>query len=155
MNLLSEMNFSDSPSVTLSASPISKMIKIVATGILSAEEKDFRLLIRLNGKSESYKSFIWMKGNVPELIGEWDTTGFYLGRNGWSLDANFTLNYTLGILPSAQKISGSGFSVFADGHNNIIGCESHGFFETDEEIRSIEVLFTGGKANGEVRFYEL
>ncbi|MCU4836514.1 hypothetical protein OCF61_27270 [Bacillus cereus] len=155
MELIKELSFNNSPSLGFDIPPIRGMIKIVATGILAAEGQDRHLLIRFNNKSESYKRFVIIEGNLDETLYEWDTTGIYAGRNGWHQDANFTLDYTLGIFPSSQKISGSGLATFAHGNNDLLGIESHGFFVTDEEIRNIQVLFTGGKVNGLLRIYQL
>jgi hypothetical protein len=155
MNLLSELSFNNSPNLILESPSISGIIKIVSCGKLSAEGQDCRLLIRFNGKRESYTSFVHMGGHAG--LNEWGnpSEGIYVGRNGWYLDAIFSLEFTLAIIPGAQKITGSGLSVFALGDNRMLGYESHGVFVTDEPITSIEVLFTGGKVNGEARFYQL
>jgi len=128
-------------------------IKIHSSGKLAAKGGDQRLLIRVNGANTAYRSFVHMGGDAG--LGEWDDRGFYIGRNGWSLDAAFSLEFTLAVNSSSQKIVGSGSSVFALGDNRILGYESHGFFVTNQPISQIQILFTGGVADWQSRFYQI
>ncbi|MGU7369045.1 hypothetical protein [Bacillus cereus] len=155
MNLIHQENFNNSASISFALPPLRGMFKIVATGKLSAEGQDRHFLVRFNDQNNSYNSIIVMEGNIDNTIYEWDNTGFYIGRNGWGLDADFSMDYTFGRFQGAQKITGSGLSTFVHGNNNILGCESHGFFVSDEEIRNVQVLFTGGKVNGALSVYQL
>ncbi|MBH5315987.1 MULTISPECIES: hypothetical protein [Bacillus amyloliquefaciens group] len=152
--LLNTISFSNSTSTKYTqASPFGEgFIKIFGKGELAAKGTDQKLLIRLNGdNSNSYQGFVHMGGHHG--AGEWDDTGFYLGRNGWHLDSTFMFEFTLAIDSNAQKITGSGSSTFALADNRILGYESHSFFVSNPPITSVEVLFTGGVVAGECQYY--
>ena len=155
MILIGDVPFRESPSVSFSPpSGVSNgFIKIHACGELAANSGDQKLLIRLNNSTSSYKSYVLMSGDAN--AGERETGGFYLGRNGWNLDATFSLEFTLAINPNSQKVVGSGNSVFALGDNRILGYESHGFFVTRDPISQIDIAFTGGVVKGQSRFYRI
>lgn len=93
--------------------------------------------------------------NGHAVMGEWDNSGFYVGRNGWSQDATFMLEYTLAISPTSQKITGAGQATFAHGNDTMLGFESHGFVVTGRPIESVQIRFTGGVATGISRFYTI
>ncbi|WP_042190537.1 hypothetical protein NSQ90_21960 [Paenibacillus sp. FSL H7-0737] len=153
MQLISDVSFANGVQTRCDCNPQNGFIKILATGELAAQGQDRRLLIRINGANTSYKSFVLMNGDSS--AGEWDETGIYVGRNGWGLDATFSLDFTLGIFSNAQKITGTGSAVFAHGDNRILGYECHGFFVSNDSVRSIDVIFTGGTVNGHTRIYQL
>jgi hypothetical protein len=133
------------------ASVSSGFVKVLAAGELNAQAQDRRLMIRLNGKTDSYQGFVLMNGHAG--AGEWDNSGFYAGRNGWGLDVTFMLDLTLAISPTVQKITCNGSATFAHGNNTILGYECHSFLVTNQPITKIDIGFTGGVATGITRFY--
>lgn len=151
--LLDTISFSNSTSTRYTqATPFRDgFIKIFGKGELAANRGDHKLLIRLNGKDSRYQGFVYMGGHAA--LGEWDETGFYLGRNGWNLDSTFMFEFTLAIDSNAQKITGSGSSTFAMADNRILGYENHSFFISNPPITDIEVLFTGGVVAGECQYH--
>jgi hypothetical protein len=154
IDLLSEQQFSGSGLSYAPSSAISSgFVKILATGELNGQAADRRLLLRINGKDSGYQGFVLMNGHAGN--GEWDGSGYYLGRNGWHLDATFMVEFTLGISSTAQKITGAGTSTFAHGNNNILGFECHGFCVTNAQLSRIELVFTGGVATGMTRVYRM
>jgi len=126
-------------------------IKLLIKGELDGQGRDSRLLLRLNGANSSYRSFVHMGGDYG--AGEWDETGFYVGRSGWHLDATFSAEYIIAVNSRAHKITGSGSSIFGHGDNRILGYESHGHIAMNGGISKIDVILTGGVATGEVRCY--
>ncbi|WP_137934561.1 hypothetical protein [Mesorhizobium comanense] len=136
----------------------SGFVKILANGELNAQGADRRLLITVNNQNSGYRGFVMMNGDAS--AGEWEQApgggpGFYVGRNGWSIDATAMVEFTLAISPTSQKITGSGLSTFALGDGRILGYQSHGYLVTNQPISSIEVAFVGGVAVGYSRFYLL
>jgi|GEM_PF-1802046 len=155
MSLIGEVSVSNAVNLATNIpNTTNRFIKIVANGELAAQGQDRRLLLRLNHAARSYKSYVDMGGDGRG--GEWgDASGLYLGRNGWGRDATFSLEYTLAVNASAQKVVGSGNAVFADGSDAILGYASHGFFTTSDPITSVELLFTGGVATWNCKIYVL
>ncbi|PJN59839.1 hypothetical protein PAEAM_28740 [Paenibacillus sp. GM1FR] len=153
-SLLAGLSFENS-GLVFSPGISSGFIKVLVTGELVSPGGDSRLLIRLNNDNNenSYRSFINMNGDSGG--GEWETTGFHTGRTGWSLDANFTAEYTFAVNPCANKIAGNGNSVFALGNGKILGYECHGYFSTTQHLNAISLIFTGGKATGIAKFYHM
>ncbi|MEK3699644.1 hypothetical protein NYE33_21945 [Paenibacillus sp. FSL R10-2199] len=139
-----------------SAAPITdRKIKISTYGQLSAQGKNCRLLIRLNNDTANYKSYFNWGGNGAGE-GDWDTTGFYVGRNKDGNDCTFSLEYTLTINSDSLKILGSGMANFVD-DNRVFGCESHGYFNTPiRSLTSIELIFLdNGIASWATKIYSL
>ncbi|MET1123087.1 hypothetical protein ABWU59_29650 [Priestia megaterium] len=155
MQLIRNSSFLNTPSIlNFDLSPISDgFLKIYVSGELAAQAADRRLFICLNGHNTGYKSFTLMNGDSS--AGEWSNYGFYVGRNGWHLDSSFSLEFTLAVASSAQKITGNGLTTFAHGDDRILGYESHGFFTTKEAISNIQVLFDGGVASGQCAIYQI
>ncbi|RGL39013.1 hypothetical protein DXC69_03075 [Paenibacillus polymyxa] len=152
MNLLGEVPFENSTGFDFSFSPVTNgFVKIFISGELAAQSQDRKLLLQINGASSGYQSFILMNGHAS--TGEWDTSGFYLGRNGWSLDSTFQSEITIGVFSKAQKITANGLTTFALGDNRILGYEHHGFYVSAAPLSSIRVGFTGGAATGQSRVY--
>lgn len=153
--LLDTISFSNSTSTRYThGTPFGDgFIKILGKGELAANGQDFlKLLIRLNGDdTNSYRSYLHMGGD--DVLGEWEATGFYIGRNGHNMDSTFMFEFTIAIDSQAQKVTGSGLSTFALANNRIQGHECHGFFVSNPPITSIDVLFTGGVVNGECKYY--
>lgn len=154
IELIDELPFTQQAAVFAPTTPItSAHIKIVSSGELNAQGQDRRLLLRLNTATNGYQGFVHMGGHHG--AGEWDNSGFYLGRNGWGLDATFSVEFTIAINSNAQKVTGSGFTVFAHGNNTILGYECHSFLVTNPPVSRLELLFTGGVATGVTRIYRM
>lgn len=127
-------------------------IKIFAAGDLSAQAADRRFLLRLNGLPTGYQSFVVMDGHYH--TGEWDGSGFYVGRNGWYLDASVTIEYTISAaMNQQQKRLGHGLSTFGLGNNSILGYQCNGFLVTDKPIQSVSLIVTGGVFSGALKVY--
>jgi hypothetical protein len=127
-------------------------LKVFAAGELTAQGGDRRMLIRLNSESQGYKGYVSMTGNHT-LPQEWDSSGFFLGHNGWALNASFMAEFTLAFQPNAKQVSGSGFSTFSHGNGTMLGYECHGVFVTQSPIQRFEIGFDEGAATGTVRLY--
>lgn len=150
--LLYDQQFSKSNSVNCdcSQSEQSGFIKVLVTGEIASAGADRRLLLRLNGVTSNYKSFV-RNGND----GEWGAeNGLFVGRSAWHSDGTFSLDYTIGYYSGAQKITGSGLCVFASG-NDIVGFETHGYMLGNGPVRNIDVLIEGGLANGHIKIYKM
>ncbi|MDM5277141.1 hypothetical protein QUF95_07090 [Paenibacillus silvae] len=152
MNLLAETPFENSLGFDLSFSSVKDgFVKIFVSGELAAQSRDRRIFLRINGVTSSYQSFTLMNGHAG--AGEWDTSGIYLGRNGWNLDSNFLSEIKLGIFSKSQKITANGLTTFALGDNRILGYEHHGFLVTSSPLSSISVGFDSGVASGKSSVY--
>lgn len=116
-------------------------IKVFITGKMASNGSDHRLLLRVNNSSGNYVGFILMNGHAA--TGEWDGSGFYLGRNGWGLDADFSIELTVAVNSTSSKITASGLSTFAHANNAILGYEFHGFYVGAGPISSLDFTFTG------------
>jgi hypothetical protein len=129
-------------------------IKVLATGHLNSQGVDRRLLLRVNRMTSGYRGFVLMQGDAGG--GEWDETGFYLGRSGYNADAAFSLDLTIALPTSVQKITANGSSTFAHGANNLLlGYECHSVLVTNRPITQIDLLFTGGVVTGMCRVYSM
>jgi hypothetical protein len=116
-------------------------IKVFITGKIAANGADHRLLLRVNNASGNYVGFILMNGHAGG--GEWDGSGFYLGRNGWGLDADFSIEVMVAVNAASSKITASGLSTFSHANNTILGYEFHGFYVGSGPISSLDFAFTG------------
>lgn len=134
----------------------SSIYKIIGTGELAAKGQDHQLLIRVNGEGKDYNSYVLMSGAHSTFEGApIGLTGFYVGRNGYGEDATFSFEYILSVDSHAQKITGSGTSVFAHG-NRVLGYQSFGYFVSNPPISSIQVLLTGDvEVSGRARLYRM
>lgn len=157
MTLLSlgSAKFNQAPSLQFApkAAVNSGYLKILCSGELNAQGADRRLFVRLNKLTTGYQGYVLMTGHAGS--GEWDGSGFYIGRNGWLLDANFSFEFTLAAYAYSQKITGTGQSTFVHGNNTVLGYEAHSFLVTNQPITSVEIVFSGGVASGDAHFYAL
>lgn len=131
-------------------------IKVAVSGELAAESADRRFLLQLNyrpGINHFYQSFVVMDGHAG--MGEWDGRGFYVGRNGWGLDASVSIEYTISAAMLNMKRLGHGMATFAHGNNTILGYTCNGFVVSDEPIRSVSLLTNGGHFKGKMRLYAI
>lgn len=126
----------------------SGFIKVLITGEIASAGHDRKLMLRLNGATSGYRSLA-RYGNDD---GEWGTDdGLYVCRSAWGQDGTFTVDYTIGYYPGAQKITGCGLSVFAAGVD-IEGFESHGYLLGNGPVRNIEIVLQGGLINGHLSY---
>lgn len=158
MEFISEVDFSSSAGLTLTPNEASRssIFKIIGTGEMAAKGQDHHLLIRVNGEEKDYNSYVIMSGAHSAFEGTpVGLTGFYVGRNGYGEDAAFSFEYIISVDSNAQKITGSGTSVFAHG-NRVLGYQSFGYFVSNPPISSIQVLLTGDVAvSGRTRLYRI
>ena len=126
-------------------------LKILVSGELAAGDNDRRCMLQINGITSGYTSFVVMNGHAG--AGEWDGNGFYLGRNGWYLDASMSCEFTLATKSLLNKVTGHGLSTFSNGNNTILGYLAHGFVLNAQSINSVKVFFTGGVFTGSVKMY--
>jgi hypothetical protein len=152
---LGTAKFEESPTLSFKTKTAigAGFLKILGSGELNANGADRRLFVRINGLKSGYQGYVLMSGHAG--AGEWDGSGFYLGRNGWALDANFSFEFTLAAYATSQKITGNGQSVFVHGNNSVLGYEAHSYFVTNQPIQSVDIEFTGGVAIGDAHFYLL
>jgi hypothetical protein len=115
-------------------------IKIYASGHITSQGKDHRLVLRINGDTGNYQSYVLMSGHAS--TGEWDNSGIYLGRTGWAQDADFSTEVTIAANSKSQKIDVSALTTFALGNNLILGYESHGFYVSTQPVTGAIVQFT-------------
>ena len=146
-NLLQEKTFADSNhavcEIDLKSSNTLKNLMFLASGELSTGQQDYcKCLIRINGQSSGYNSFVIMAGNASG--GEWDSSGFYAGRNGWGTDAGISIEYTISVASLANKRVGYGMATFAQADNRILGYTCNGFLVANDPVQSVELVFTNG-----------
>ncbi len=111
-------------------------------GRLDANSRDSHLIIRLNGSRTGYQSFVVADGHYH--AGEWDGSGFYIGRNGWSLDSDISFRYIITVKTGMNR-TGFGSSTFAHADGKIIGYSAHGFWSnTHSTISSVQLWAVGG-----------
>lgn len=115
-------------------------IKIYASGHISSQGKDHRLVLRINGDAGNYQSYVLMSGHAS--AGEWDNSGIYLGRVGWGQDADFSTEITIAANSKSQKINVAALTNFSLGNNLILGYEAHGFYVSSQPVTSAVVQFT-------------
>jgi hypothetical protein len=149
----SAVTFRDTDKFTLSVKAISDgFIKVFASGKLAGLGKDHRLVLRINGQTANYQSFGLMQGHAA--AGEWETTGIYLGRNGWHLDADFSAEITVSVNALSNKVTVHGLSTFAHGSNQVLGYETHGFWVGTGPVNTLTLQFTDNAvASGFARHY--
>ncbi|MEC0093420.1 hypothetical protein [Paenibacillus macquariensis] len=109
--------------LTLGASISDGFVKLyLISSELAANAADRRVLIRLNRVNNSYKSYVIMTGD--EKWRGMDTNGFSIGRNGSSLDRNFSLELLRQIFRNRKNYQKVAF-IDEDG-DRILGYEAHG-----------------------------
>jgi hypothetical protein len=118
-------------------------IKVFVSGKLAAQGRNHGIVMRVNDIAKNYMGFVLQNGRATP--GEWDGAGFFLGRSGWNIDADFLCEITLAINASEQTVIGSGLTTFVDQNNKaMIGYEWHGLLATDFPVRSLSVGFLDG-----------
>ncbi|PCC74131.1 hypothetical protein SAMN02745121_08486 [Nannocystis exedens] len=119
-------------------------------GRIDAGGGDNRLLARPNDAAGRYRGFASMSGDAA--TSEWEQTGLYLGRNGWGLDAHFSISLILSLLPD-RKRTAFAISTFAHADERVLGYQSHGFWaDTSTPINFIGFWTVGpGRAVLEAR----
>lgn len=109
----------------------------------SVQGRDTHFFITINNDTQNghYQSYVVADGHYS--AGEWDQRSFYIGRNGWHLDAEVSVTYRITFNTGGKQV-GSGQSTFIHGNNNIIGYVCHGCRSVDDkEISSITLSQAG------------
>ncbi|MDD5092478.1 MAG: hypothetical protein PHQ23_16375 [Candidatus Wallbacteria bacterium] len=131
-----------------------KMYKIFFQGSLAAGGSDRYILIRPNGSAAGYKSIAYYDGDAQGSDVRND--GFYPGRSGWNLDADFTLEYTISAVTGRRRI---GFGEACFWHTNAwyLGYgRAFGYWtDTANNITSIWMGPSGGTITGKVMLFAL
>lgn len=132
-------------------------IKLVGSGELAAAGRDRRFLVMLTDSGGApkplfYNSYGLMNGHAH--LGEWDGRGFYVGRNGWGLDASMAVEFTLTKNMLTNKIIGLGKSTFSMANQSVLGYEAHGFAIDNNPIEGVKLVFDGGTFSGSFRLYK-
>lgn len=113
------------------------------SGRIDARGRDNQLILRINGSASNYKSYVDAGGDYR--AGEWGgPTGLYIGRNGWSLDADICFECRIGVSPGRNRCA-FGQATFMHGNQSIIGYASHGSWgDTNTPVNSLELFAIGG-----------
>jgi hypothetical protein len=115
-------------------------------GSLQANNNDHRVLLRVNGTSEDYRSFVIMGGDVGSLASEMDTAGLYVVRNGYHQDYDFSGHYFLSSAPDGAILTGHGMSTFYLANDKVLGFSANGCWTHKFDVTSIELIVAGGFA---------
>ncbi len=127
-------------------------IKIYGSGELTSAGGDRRFYLRVNGMDAYYKSYIQMAGDDGQF--EWDTSGFYVGRNSCAKNADFFIEYTLGSKSISNSIVGAGLSTFSNSDNVLVGMECHGRLYANTGFGDITLCTTGGVVTASITAYK-
>lgn len=154
---IAEMDISASPGVSVTGlnGNVQKMYRVVFQGSLSAGGQDRRVLIRPNGVTTGYKTLAVMDGDAG--LGERDFTGFYVGRNGWALDADIAFEYTLSALTGRKRLYVEGSANFSLSNGAVLGFGRHGghWSDTTSNITSLWLGPSGGTITGKLLVFAL
>lgn len=117
-----------------------KMYKVVFQGTIAVASSDRYILIRPNGLTSGYNGYAIYDGSSGGA--DWSTSGFYVGRNGWSVNADVSFEYTFSAV-TGRKRTGFGRATFVHTNNNLLGYHSSGYWNnTSTNITSIQVAAT-------------
>lgn len=117
-----------------------KMYKVVFQGTLGVASSDRYILIRPNGLTSGFNGYAIYNGTSGGS--DWSTSGFYVGRNGWSANADVSFEYTFSAV-TGRKRTGFGMATFVHTNNNILGYTASGYWSnTSTNITSIQVAAT-------------
>lgn len=158
MKLLSESAMSKTGETVLQvkgAAP-ADYLKVYASGELAANGGDRRFYLRINGIDSGYQSFILMNGHGS--VGEWDGLGYYVGRNAWGIDADYSIEFTIAAASMSNMRTGFGLSTFGHANRNILGYEAHGFLVSNQPItiESVSLFVTpGGVVTGKMKVFAI
>ena len=142
---IAEVDLTNSTGYTISGlnGNAQKMYKVIFQGSIKEAGGERHILIRPNGISSGYSSFACWDGNSGGS--NWDDSGFYVGFNGWSLNADFTFEYTISAITGRRRV-GFGESTFWHTGGLILGFgRASGYWDDiDTNITSLWVGPNGG-----------
>lgn len=158
MKLIGVLNTQDEASsstldIGTGDNPEIQIVKIIGMGEINGGGKDCRLFLGVNGIGKGYMSYVNAGGHYGN--GEWDFTGFYLGRSGWLLNATFSFECTLTYLQGGQVVNMLASSTFAHANNSIIGYEAHGFLPVSGPMTSPQFWLSAGIMRSRAMIYQL
>lgn len=118
-----------------------RIVKIFVTGELSRSNTDDHLIVQLNGRVDSYRSYCAFNGDYGR--GEWNIKGFYLTRGAWH-DANtFSAEYTLSA--TGNRIMGNGLGTTSCLNlDYVMGCSGGGYLKDNRKIEKLRIAKVHG-----------
>lgn len=117
-----------------------KMYKVVFQGTIAVNGSDRYILIRPNGLTSGFNGYAIYNGTSGGS--DWSTSGFYVGRNGWSANADVSFEYTFSAVTGRRR-TGFGQATFLHTNNNLLGYHASGYWNnTSTNITSIQVAAT-------------
>lgn len=118
--------------------------EVYFSGGIKANSGDTKLLLRFNGEQSNHKSFVILDGNVNASIGEWDSSGILLGRNGWGHDALCSGRVVFNNAGEGNYYTVTGGSTFAHDDQRLLGFTSSGFWiASNNAANSISLILVG------------
>mgnify|MGYP000638353223 CR=1 FL=1 len=162
MNLLKESTCKDSRNIGnyiqhcyLNFDEPLRLIKLFVGGQFSVDTGDFRFLLWVNDEDSNYNSFVLQDGShLKQTMPEWDSAGFYVGRNGWSIDASVSIEYTISAM--GNNLVGHGMATFGHDDNAILGYTCNGLLNSNKDITKVALMTTGGvNFIGSMKVYEV
>jgi hypothetical protein len=118
-----------------------KRVIVRYDGRIDAGGGDNRILVRLNDATSGYTGFVTMDGHAGG--GEWDQRGFYVGRNGWSLDAHLSFEVVISLMPGRKRVAHAR-STFAHADERVLGFACHGFWaNTSSSVATVSFWKVG------------
>jgi hypothetical protein len=117
----------DSALLDVTAMAAAKRLVVRYDGRITSGGGDNRVFVRLNGATSGYTSIAVMDGHANG--GEWEQRGLYVGRNGWSIDADFSFMMTISLMAGRKRVS-YGLSSFCHADERVLGYTCQGFWET-------------------------
>lgn len=126
-------------------------IKVIVSGELAIQNADSRFLLRINELNTEYNSFVVMDGNDAGV--EWETSGFYAGRNSHCQNASVIIEYTISALYQKTMLVGHGISTFAMNDNRLLGYTCNGLLRNHNAINAVSLICTNGAFDGVIKIY--
>lgn len=132
-----------------------KMFKVVFQGTLSAGGSDRHILIRPNSSSSPYKCYAVYDGDAGGS--DWNTSGFFVGRNGWGQNADFSFEYIISAQTGRRRVGYGNSTFYHPSSNRILGFgrASGAWNNTGTNITSLRILPTGGTLTGRLMVFAL
>lgn len=131
-------------------------IRVLAEGELAAQGRNHRALLRLNGHTQGYHSFVTLEGAPEDATPtEWADNGLVAGRNRAGLDARFRIDVSVtSVLANGLRIA-LGNARYIDTEARTVEYLLHGYITDPRPIEQIEFGFGGGSVRGTLVFYTL
>ncbi len=153
---IAEVDLSASAGTTITGlnGNVQKMYKVVFQGSLNANSADRRLLIRPNSVTTGYNGYAIYSGSYNGS--DWETSGFYVGRNGNALDADISYEFTFSAMTGRKRV-GFGNASFIHTNGTIMGYGDIAgtWTNTATNITSLWVGTNGGTLTGKVLVFAL